>query len=38
MSSNEMTLGQRLHKFLLPVPKLKPPISPALLKRERGAR
>ena len=34
MSSNEMTLGQRLHKVLLPVPKLKPPISPALLKRE----
>ena len=24
----------RLHKFLFPVPKLEPPISPALLKRE----
>ena len=34
MSTNEMTLSQRLHKLLIPVPKLKPPISPALLKRE----
>lgn len=34
MSTNETTLGQRLHKLLLPVPKLKPPINPALLKRE----
>jgi uncharacterized membrane protein len=34
MSTNEMTLGQRLHKLLVPVPKLKPPINPALLKRE----
>ena len=29
------TLGQRLHGFLAPVPKLGPPINPALLKRER---
>jgi uncharacterized membrane protein len=28
------TLGQRLHRFLVPTPKLPPPISPALLKRE----
>jgi uncharacterized membrane protein len=28
-------LGPRLHRFLLPVPKLGPPIHPALLKRER---
>jgi uncharacterized membrane protein len=28
------TPAQRLRKFLLPVPKLEPPISPALLKRE----
>jgi len=28
------TLGQRLRRFLLPVPKLGPPINPALLKRE----
>ena len=34
MSTNEMTLGQRLHNLLVPVPKLEPPISPALLKRE----
>jgi uncharacterized membrane protein len=27
-------LGQRVHKFLLPVPKLKPPIVPALLKHD----
>jgi uncharacterized membrane protein len=29
------TLAQRLHRFLIPVPRLGPPISPALLKRER---
>jgi uncharacterized membrane protein len=29
------TLGQRLHRFLIPVPKLGPPINPALLRRER---
>jgi hypothetical protein len=28
------TLGSRLHRFLVPVPKLEPPINPALLKRE----
>src|SRR5512133_1606615 len=28
------TLGSRLHSFLVPVPKLEPPINPALLKRE----
>jgi uncharacterized membrane protein len=27
--------GHRLHGFLFPVPKLEPPINPALLKRER---
>jgi uncharacterized membrane protein len=32
MSSHE--LGQRLRSFLRPVPKLGPPINPALLKRE----
>jgi len=31
---NEKTLGRRLHRFLVPVPKLEPPINPALLKRE----
>ena len=30
-----MTLGQRLHKFLRPVPKLPTPIDPALLAHER---
>jgi len=30
-----MTLGQRLHKFLRPVPKLPAPIDPALLAHER---
>jgi uncharacterized membrane protein len=30
----DKTLGERLHRFLLPVPKLEPPINPALLKRE----
>jgi uncharacterized membrane protein len=29
------TLGSRLHRFLIPVPKLEPPINPALLKREK---
>ena len=32
--TNPMTLGQRLHRFLIPVPKLESPINPALLKRE----
>jgi uncharacterized membrane protein len=27
--------SHRLHKFLIPVPKLKPPIDPALLEHER---
>jgi len=31
---NGKTLGKRLHRFLIPVPKLEPPINPALLKRE----
>jgi uncharacterized membrane protein len=33
-SQNGKTLGERLHRFLVPVPKLEPPINPALLKRE----
>ena len=33
--TNGKTLGQRLHRFLIPVPKLGPPINPALLKREK---
>ncbi len=33
--ANGKTLGQRLHHFLVPVPKLGPPINPALLKREK---
>jgi uncharacterized membrane protein len=33
--SNGKTLGQRLHRFLSPAPKLGPPINPALLERER---
>jgi Protein of unknown function (DUF1003) len=33
---NGKTLRQRLHRFLVPVPKLGPPINPALLKRERA--
>ena len=28
------TIGKRLRRFLFPVPKLEPPINPALLKRE----
>jgi uncharacterized membrane protein len=28
------TLGSRLYRFLVPVPKLDPPINPALLKRD----
>jgi hypothetical protein len=31
---NGGTLGQRVHRFLKPAPKLGPPIHPALLKRE----
>src|SRR6187200_2007460 len=34
-SQNGKTLGERLHRFLVPVPKLEPPISPALLKRDK---
>jgi uncharacterized membrane protein len=34
MSSQGSTLGQRLHRFLIPVPGLATPINPALLKRE----
>jgi uncharacterized membrane protein len=33
-SQNVKTLGKRLHRFLVPVPKLESPINPALLKRE----
>jgi len=33
-TDNGKTAGHRLHKFLIPVPKLKPPIDPALLKHE----
>ena len=33
--TNGKTRGHRLHRFLFPVPKLGPPINPALLKRER---
>ena len=29
------SLAQRLHRFLVPVPKLESPINPALLKRQR---
>ena len=34
MSSQDGTLGRLLHRFLIPVPRLGPPINPALLKRE----
>jgi uncharacterized membrane protein len=33
--TNGKTLGKRLHHFLVPVPKLGPPINPALLRREK---
>ena len=33
-TQNGKTRGHRLHKFLVPMPKLKPPIDPALLKHE----
>ncbi|HEY6636278.1 MAG TPA: DUF1003 domain-containing protein [Solirubrobacterales bacterium] len=33
-SHNGKTPGKRLRRFLAPVPKLEPPINPALLKRE----
>ena len=36
--TNGKALGQRLHDFLVPGPKLGPPINPALLKREGSAR
>jgi uncharacterized membrane protein len=29
------TLGRRLHDFLVPIPKLGPPLNPALLKRDK---
>jgi hypothetical protein len=29
-------LSKRLHRFLVPVPKLPPPVHPALLKREQN--
>jgi uncharacterized membrane protein len=32
---NGKTVGHRLHKLLVPVPKLKPPIDPALLEHEK---
>jgi uncharacterized membrane protein len=32
--SRDRTRRERIHKFLMPVPKLEPPINPALLKRE----
>ena len=31
---DQTTLGRRVHKFIVPMPKPKPPISPALLKHE----
>jgi uncharacterized membrane protein len=34
-NTNGKTLGQRLHRFLIPAPELGPPIHPALLRRER---
>ena len=33
---NGKTLSKRLHRFLVPVPKLEPPINPALLEREKA--
>jgi hypothetical protein len=30
------TIGKRLHRFLIPVPKLEPPINPALLERKKA--
>jgi uncharacterized membrane protein len=33
--TNGKTLGKRLHHFLVPVPRLGPPINPALLRREK---
>ena len=35
MSTRQIVPPHRLHKFLFPVPKLGPPVTPALLKRER---
>jgi hypothetical protein len=34
-AANGKTLGQRLHRFLVPAAKLGPPLDPALLRRER---
>ena len=34
--NNGQTRGHRLHRMLFPVPKLGPPINPALLKREQA--
>ncbi len=33
---NGKALGKRMHRFLSPVPKLEPPIHPALLEREKA--
>jgi uncharacterized membrane protein len=33
--ADSKTLGHRLHRILFPVPKLGPPINPALLKRDK---
>jgi uncharacterized membrane protein len=35
MSSHDRSLRQRLHRFLIPAPRLEPPINPALLNREK---
>ena len=35
MSTRQVAPPRRLHKFLFPVPNLGPPLTPALLKRER---
>jgi uncharacterized membrane protein len=32
----DTTLGQRLHRLLVPMPKPKPPLDPALLKHEQA--
>ena len=33
-ATDNATRGERLHRFLAPMPKLRPPIDPALLKHE----
>jgi uncharacterized membrane protein len=35
MSSPDRSLRQRLRRFLIPVPRLEPPVNPALLSREK---